>query len=248
MANRKIALVTGAGSGIGKHSALALMRAGWDVALAGRRRVLGRGVGPGVRARRVRGDRAVVDDAPAARILRLHDPDGLLRAEEQAGQVDVDDVLPLLEGHVLDRDAGRVDAGVVEQEVAAAELGANGREQGLDRGLVRHVGRHHEAARAERAPLGRRGLKRVAPPAGQRDAPAGAHQRQRGMLADAASGTRDDGDPAAHVPVLRSNRRTLRSPGTRGKRRTRALLRRRVAPVRNAVNALVAPRSFGQPA
>ena len=38
MANRKIALVTGAGSGIGKHSALALMRAGWDVALAGRRR------------------------------------------------------------------------------------------------------------------------------------------------------------------------------------------------------------------
>jgi NAD(P)-dependent dehydrogenase (short-subunit alcohol dehydrogenase family) len=38
MTSRKIALVTGAGSGIGKHSALALMRAGWDVALAGRRR------------------------------------------------------------------------------------------------------------------------------------------------------------------------------------------------------------------
>jgi NAD(P)-dependent dehydrogenase (short-subunit alcohol dehydrogenase family) len=34
----KIALVTGAGSGIGKHSALALMNAGWSVALAGRRR------------------------------------------------------------------------------------------------------------------------------------------------------------------------------------------------------------------
>ncbi len=34
----KIAIVTGAGSGIGKHSALALMRAGWSVALAGRRR------------------------------------------------------------------------------------------------------------------------------------------------------------------------------------------------------------------
>jgi NAD(P)-dependent dehydrogenase (short-subunit alcohol dehydrogenase family) len=34
----KIAIVTGAGSGIGKHASLALMRAGWTVALAGRRR------------------------------------------------------------------------------------------------------------------------------------------------------------------------------------------------------------------
>lgn len=34
----KIALVTGAGSGVGKYSALALMRAGWSVALAGRRK------------------------------------------------------------------------------------------------------------------------------------------------------------------------------------------------------------------
>jgi NADP-dependent 3-hydroxy acid dehydrogenase YdfG len=36
--SNKIAIVTGAGSGIGKHAALALMRAGWTVALAGRRR------------------------------------------------------------------------------------------------------------------------------------------------------------------------------------------------------------------
>ena len=34
----KIALVTGAGSGVGKHSALALMKAGFAVALAGRRK------------------------------------------------------------------------------------------------------------------------------------------------------------------------------------------------------------------
>ena len=35
--NQKIALVTGAGSGIGKHTALALLKAGYAVALAGRR-------------------------------------------------------------------------------------------------------------------------------------------------------------------------------------------------------------------
>ena len=34
---RKVALITGAGSGIGEASALALARAGWSVALAGRR-------------------------------------------------------------------------------------------------------------------------------------------------------------------------------------------------------------------
>lgn len=37
MPDNKVALVTGAGSGIGRHSAIALARAGYSVALAGRR-------------------------------------------------------------------------------------------------------------------------------------------------------------------------------------------------------------------
>ena len=41
----KIALVTGAGSGVGRGAAVALMRAGWTVALVGRR-----ALGGGIRA------------------------------------------------------------------------------------------------------------------------------------------------------------------------------------------------------
>ena len=58
--HNKVAVVTGASSGIGKASALALLRAGYSVALAGRRRIcLGRhgqtGDGPGSTVERRRG-------------------------------------------------------------------------------------------------------------------------------------------------------------------------------------------------
>ena len=43
---QKTAIVTGAGSGIGRSAALALVAEGFAVALAGRRRELGAGGGP----------------------------------------------------------------------------------------------------------------------------------------------------------------------------------------------------------
>ena len=87
-------------------------------------RVLGGGVRRGVRPRGVRRDGPVVDDAAASRVLRLHQPDRLLRAEERAAQVHVDHGAPLLHRHVLERRRRRADPGVVEQQVEPSEPGA----------------------------------------------------------------------------------------------------------------------------
>ena len=114
--------------------------------------VLGGGIGGGVGPRRVRGDGAVVDDAAAAGILGLHQPDGLLRAEKRAGEVDQDDGIPLLERQVLHRNTGGVDAGVVEQQIEPAELLADLREETADFLGLAHIGRdgEHRAARGLR--------------------------------------------------------------------------------------------------
>ena len=87
-------------------------------------RVLGRGVGRGIRARGVGGDRAVVDDAAAARVLALHHA-GTPRWVQRniAGQVDVHDLLPLLVREVFERHRRSAAAGVVEEHVEPAERG-----------------------------------------------------------------------------------------------------------------------------
>ena len=68
----------------------------------------------------MRRDRAVVDDAPALRLLLLHHAIGVPRAQERAGQVRRDDIRPLLEGQILERDAAGAGAGVIEQQIDAA--------------------------------------------------------------------------------------------------------------------------------
>ena len=59
--------------------------------------MFGRSIGGGIGTRRVGGDRAVIDDPAAAGSLAFHDAKSLLRAEESARQVGVDDFAPLLE-------------------------------------------------------------------------------------------------------------------------------------------------------
>ena len=80
----KIALITGAGSGIGKASALALMRNGWSVVLAGRRKELLEDV---AREGQSTGQRSLVvptDVADAASIRNL-----FARTRETFGRLDL---------------------------------------------------------------------------------------------------------------------------------------------------------------
>ncbi len=83
--------------------------------------MLGGGIGSGVWARCVSGDRAVVNDAAPTGRLGLHQHHRLLRAKEHTREVNIDDGLPLLEGQLFDLPGGRADPGVVEQDIEPAE-------------------------------------------------------------------------------------------------------------------------------
>ena len=102
--------------------------------------VLGGGVGRGVGPGRVRGNRSVINDASAARLLRLHEAYGLLGAQERAGQVDGHHRAPLLVGQVLHRNARSAGARVVEQNVEASEGFSRPGEQRGHRFRLRDVG------------------------------------------------------------------------------------------------------------
>ena len=97
-----------------------------------------------MRPRPVGADRAVVDDAAAARFLRLHHAHRLLGAQEGAGEIDTHDRLPLREGQILDRHGGRAHAGIVEQHVQAAELVLDLGEHGLHLVGVADIGGRHQ--------------------------------------------------------------------------------------------------------
>src|SRR3546814_19033901 len=69
----------------------------------------------------MRRDRAVVDDPAAARRLVLHDPEGLLGTEADAGEVGVDHRSPLFVRQLLQGNRWRAAACLVEADVEPAE-------------------------------------------------------------------------------------------------------------------------------
>ena len=107
-------------------------------------RVLGRGVGDGLRSRHVGRDRAVVDDPPALRPLRLHQPERLLGAQEAAGQVRVDDRPPLLERQLFERRRRADMPALLNSRSTSSPVARDALEQ-LAHGLgVGDIGRDHE--------------------------------------------------------------------------------------------------------
>ena len=163
--------------------------------------VLGRGVGHRVGPRRVRRDRAVVDDATALRRLRLHDLDRLLRAQERAGQDGIDHRLPLLVAQLLHRYSRSTEACIVEQEVEAAERLLGLGEEVLHVLRLAHVGPDGEHLAAPGLRHGNGLIELLLAAAGDDHVPAVALQCQRGRAADAAPSARDERNLALRCHV-----------------------------------------------
>ena len=138
------------------------------------------------------GNRAVVDDAPAAWALALHHRDRSLRAQERAGQVHIDDRLPLFVGQLVDRDGGSAGPGVVEQEIEPSEIPLDRGEQRLDGDGIADVAALRERAPSERLDFARHGGERLQAAARERDMPARLGERQGRRASDPPSGARDE--------------------------------------------------------
>ncbi|SOT44274.1 hypothetical protein F01_460642 [Burkholderia cenocepacia] len=143
-----------------------------------------------VRARTVGGDRTVVDDAPALRRLTLHLAPRGAGAQEHAGQVGRDQVVPELQCVIVDRHGAGVAARVVEQHVKAPERVCDLCEARVDRCFLGHVGRN--CRRHAPGPLDDllRPEERIDAPAEQRDAETCLRERYRSGLSDAGAGAR----------------------------------------------------------
>ena len=141
----------------------------------------------------MRRDRAVVDDAAAARGLVLHDAEGVLGAQERRGEIGVHHRLPLREAEILERHRRRAHAGIVEEHVEPAVDFHHLGEQGGDRSGIGHVGGHRQALADIVAEL-LGFLQHLHAPPGEHHGEAGLHQRQRCRASDAGAGTGHDCD------------------------------------------------------
>ena len=135
------------------------------------------------------GDRAVVDDPATTRCLVPHQTEGVLRAEERACQVGIEDRPPVLERNVLERDGAGGHAGVVEKKVESTVAILDGREESSDRGWLANIGSDRDSAvsRLAGSTFDRRAL-----PTCEGDAEAGVRERDSAGTPDAAARPGDE--------------------------------------------------------
>ena len=158
-------------------------------------RVLGRGVGGRVGPRHMGRDRAVVDDPAALRVLALHQAEGVLGAQEDAGQVDVDHGLPLLVGQVLERHGGAPVPALLNSRSSRPNASRDLGEDLADRDRVADVARDRQHPRPGGAGALGRGVELLLAAADHGHRPAGLDQPQRGRAPDPAARPGDQSDP-----------------------------------------------------
>ena len=137
---------------------------------------------------------------PPRGLCYLHQRERLLRAQKCTGQVGIDHRTPLRDREVLERHAGDVDPGVVEEDVEPAEtLLRPGEECAYGLGIAHVCGVGKGAGRAAR--FIDRLVQRVRPAARQHHGIAFLQQRERDRFADAAPRARHERHlrPCAHV-------------------------------------------------
>ena len=109
--------------------------------------------------------------------------------------MDREQLLPFCELE-LDERGDDLDAGVADQDVEAPEGFDHPCHPGFDLLLVAHIHRNPERALKRRIDLGRRFLRRLPIEIRDHHLCALAGEGERNLLADAARGARDHGDPA----------------------------------------------------
>ena len=115
------------------------------------------------------------------------------RAEERAGEVGVDHAGPFLELEGL-RWLSDVDAGIVDEDVDAAEFTPDAFDQARDRCLVGDVGNHRDRLDAARGKLGSRRFRLGLVAPDDSDIGAGFCKAPGDAKPDAAIASGDDGD------------------------------------------------------
>ena len=130
---------------------------------------------------------------PPLGVCALHERKRLLRAQERASEIRVHDRPPLLYRELIERDAWRADAGIVEQEIEPAESFLRPREERLHRLRIGDIGRHGQQLPCVRVPVANRLLEPIGPASGQHYGITIAGKRQRNGLPDATASTGDNG-------------------------------------------------------